>query len=176
MHGVEGAAGDAVVGEVVDGVSPEGEARAALGQHQLYAALCARTCRAEVQQQHRHSGALQPPLVTTRRTQVQVGQRATHVHLRLEAAEGGLDLEALLLGDGGVVVAVVGVCAAGAAGRSRLAAGYRVLARAPLHAPLAALQLGARPVLAAARVRQRAPHPLTLSQAESDSSAGVAGL
>jgi len=82
-HGVEPLAGHLVRREVVDGVLPQGEARAAFHEQYLDARLVPRPRLAAVVQHHRDAGVLQVPAALQGRVvQVQVGHRTAHVHLQ----------------------------------------------------------------------------------------------
>lgn len=101
-HGVEGCGGHLVVGEIVDGVLPEGEAGAPFGQHEANAGCAPGPGAALVVQQHRNSGVHQAPVLLADAL-VQVGQRRADVHLRSQPTEEALDLRPLKVRDHAVV-------------------------------------------------------------------------
>ena len=80
-HGVKGGPCHLVVGQVVDGVPPEGETGAPLGQHEGHSGRTAGLGGALVMQQHWDAREDQAPLVLTH-VLVQVGQRGTDKDLR----------------------------------------------------------------------------------------------
>lgn len=81
-HGVESLAGHLVRSQVVDGVPPQGEARAPFHQQDLDARLVPGPGLAAVVEHHRDPGELQVPATFRRRVvHVQVGHRSAHVHL-----------------------------------------------------------------------------------------------
>uniref|UniRef100_A0A8D8BPT4 (northern house mosquito) hypothetical protein n=1 Tax=Culex pipiens TaxID=7175 RepID=A0A8D8BPT4_CULPI len=101
-HGVEGGRGHLVVREIVDGVLPEGETGAPLGEHEAHAGCAPGPGAALVVQQHRNSGVHQAPVLLADAL-VQVGQRRADVHLRSQPAEEALDLGPLKLRDHPIV-------------------------------------------------------------------------
>lgn len=101
-HGVEGCGSHLVVGEIVDGVLPEGEAGAPFGQHEANAGCAPGAGAALVVQQHRNSGVHQAPVLLADAL-VQVGKRRADVHLRSQPTEEALDLRPLKVRDHAVV-------------------------------------------------------------------------
>lgn len=81
-HGVEGRSADFVLAQLIDGVLPQREAGAALGQHEGDARQRSRPRRTLVMQQHRHAGVDQAPVVLAA-VLVQVGQRRTDEDLMI---------------------------------------------------------------------------------------------
>ena len=80
-HGVEGGSCHLVVRQVVDGVPPEGEAGAPLGQHEGHSGRTAGLGGALVMQQHWDAREDQAPLVLAH-VLVQIGRGGTDKDLR----------------------------------------------------------------------------------------------
>lgn len=96
-HGVERGSGDPVVGQIIDPVRPEGEARAPLSQHQGHPGHGTGPGVALVVKDHRDAGEDETPVAVVAGAFVEIGQSAAHEDLGAQAAEEALHLTALVV-------------------------------------------------------------------------------
>lgn len=96
-HGVKGCRCDLVVGQIVDGVFPEGEAGAPLCQDEAHPRRTAGSGASFVVQQNRNASVDQTPVVFADAF-VQIGKRCANVHLCSQSTEEALHLSPLEVG------------------------------------------------------------------------------